>query len=309
MLKLIISREFILLIVIVFALFGVMATIGTNEEVFSVSAPGEEASEEDPGDEFIRISRVEYHDLLDIMESVERLRDARRASSDEPKMWVPELHLKPFTGRSDSSVIKEFLSRLESAKLARGMPDLKFLERFVPNFLQGEPFRWFQFHYVKRDWDSFARDFTERYSNQSVQEEIEERLFSCVMDKEQSVTAFIDNVQELNDRLNVPISQNDLVKLIRRNMNPLLRARLVLKPGSSMSEFVSECQRAERVWAAADRFMGRNFSQVNDSGQGRNSSGMSGQREIRCFRCQEVGHYARSCRNNQQSSGSPVTEN
>lgn len=106
----------------------------------------------DKQDEMVTIRKDEYQDLCNVMEKYEEVVGPFRQAHDEPKSWIPEAKVPPFSGKPGGVLVMEFLARLNTVRQARQIPDLKFLKRFVPGYLEGEAFRWFVYHYEATKW-------------------------------------------------------------------------------------------------------------------------------------------------------------
>lgn len=224
-----------------------------------------------------------------------------------------------FSGARGSKKVRSFILELERMSAAQGVP-LHVVNRAVRLFLTGDALLWYNtcWQYLPT-WESFSMAirsaFMDVESDFSIRKRIEERK----QRPGEPVEVFLAAMQELFDELEDGISENEKIRLTRRNLlfafsNPLALTqvqsmvhlgsllkqielnRLFTPPNPQKSGFSNPSQQRQVNEVSSPR----NFVQNNQQRPNTNNRRDNGQvpredNQITCVNCGVPGHKAKDC--------------
>lgn len=140
-----------------------------------------------------------------------------------------------------------FLERIADLSQARGVSHAELFNSAVELFV-GDAFVWFRsIRSSVNDWNSLVvrlkKDFLPPYSDDEIWENIRQRK----QRKNESITIFIAQLENLFSRLSIPVAEVTKVKYVKRNLLPDYIHQLALHPVDSISTLTTLCRNLEEA--------------------------------------------------------------
>lgn len=147
----------------------------------------------------------------------------------------------------DSKFLYYFLERVSDLSQARGVTEDELFISAVELFV-GDAFVWYRSVRTQvNDWNSLVvrlkKDFLPPYSDDEVWESIRHRK----QKKNETITIFIAQLENLFNRLSTPAAEATKVKYIKRNLLPEYIQQLALHPVDSIATLANLCRNLEEA--------------------------------------------------------------
>lgn len=147
----------------------------------------------------------------------------------------------------DPKQVFYFLERISDLAQARGVSDDDLFKSAVELFI-GDAFIWYRsIRSSVNDWGSLVlrlkKDFLPPYSDDEIWDSIRQRK----QKKNESITIFVAQLENLFNRLAVPVAEVTKVKYIKRNLLPEYIHQLALHPIDSLVTLTNLCRNLEEA--------------------------------------------------------------
>lgn len=140
--------------------------------------------------------------------------------SKELKNWEIK-----FTGESNSSVDK-FLEQAFAFKSSKRVSDGLMLD-LVPNMLRDKALRWFIVNNSSiNSWSKFVSEVRNAYRVKGYDLKLKREMFFRKQHKVETIDEFVTVMRSMNNRITRKLDDEELVDLIKSNLNPYLSTKL-----------------------------------------------------------------------------------
>lgn len=225
-----------------------------------------------------------YQQLTDSDRVVHVLRD------ESLKSW----NLK-FTGESD---VTEFFYRIDDFMRSREVPERKILKCFA-DLLGGKALDYYR---IIRDnvtsladlISKFRGFFTPIDSNFALEKSIREHRQSSG----QLLSLYILEMQSMNSRLSVPLSEGNLIEIIKHNLSPAYASLLAVSDINTLDQLITLGKRFE-AYSGSSPSTSQSVKQPKHNKQVTvvNSKFIKRQTtSVVCKKCKKTGHSYKQCR-------------
>lgn len=216
-----------------------------------------------------------------------------------------------FDGSNSKFSVNAFLERIEELGLSRNTSKQELFNSAVELFA-GPALVWFrQIRSRIHSWDDLVtalrRDFLPADFNDELWSEIRGRT----QGQDERVTIYIATMENLFGRLTVKASDEEKLRVIRKNLLPCYQVHLALQDITSIERLADVCRILENANLVQKKFRSpasRNISALEPDlaysasfSRGRFADGNGGNNRARdihalsCWNCKEQGHVRRDC--------------
>ena len=251
-------------------------------------------------------------ELADAVRSIQRLAASNPQHADTlPKQWMPDVRVEPFSGGKGSQSAHQFLIRMKDLRVAKDIPEMIFLNKWVPVYLTGMARAWYEHSFVGTKWRDFEVAFRHRFGVGYNEDTIRDKIFETKMGYDEDVGEFIDRVLTLNSELLDPIDDREIVRRLISNMTARLRAMLRRQDLNDVASLKHEAMRMQadmnsaieesNVFSKLSRNENWNRQSAPLTSEKQSSKIFSKQEKVTdpkpiyCFRCNLPGHKASVC--------------
>lgn len=158
-----------------------------------------------------------------------------------------------FAGEKGEEV-EMFLSRIRDARLLAEVSDTELLN-CLPPFLTGMAYHWFRME--RSGWDTWERceaAFRSRFADPDLQFYLREAISERVQGPHESVKDFLTCMRGLMIRVDPPMSVEDRLDRVHRNLHPRLQVAILRAEVTSLEELERDATRLERSYRAAETY-------------------------------------------------------
>ncbi|KAF9423382.1 hypothetical protein HW555_001191 [Spodoptera exigua] len=215
--------------------------------------------------------------------------------------------------------VNAFIERVNEIKEARNATD-EDLWRYAIDFFKGDALIWFRANKVQAtNWKELVILLKRTFQSPFYQDDLLTEIKARTQGKDESVTIYMSILQNMFNRLPSPITEQEKISIVLRNIQPYYQKAICRDVFFSVSEIVDVLRIIERTKINCDRFEEPRVQKINlepDLAYKNNYSLLTknvnefekkieidnvtsnAQRTItgRCWNCREVGHLFRSCR-------------
>lgn len=237
-----------------------------------------------------------------------------------------------FDGNASRMSLSSFLHRVEELKNSRNCSDEELFQSAADLF-EGIAREWFRSQLRQRRFDSWTslvtalrRDFLPSNYDDQLRKEIEQRT----QGQTEKVVVYLSVMENLFHCLGNPPTEEEKLKIIRRNLLPWYQPHLALQVIQDISALTIVCRALEDANILKDKFQPppQNVSLLepelaynpssrraeytndnrcntntrkkydnNDNGHSRHRTRVPNQvSTVQCWKCQKIGHMQRECR-------------
>lgn len=215
-----------------------------------------------------------------------------------------------FSGDRRGLSLSAFLERVEELRIARHVSKQTLLESGIDLFSG----RAYQFYLAYRnevtDWDQFVELLREEYLSPNYNEKLFEEIRKRTQGPDESIGIYLAIMNGYFNRLTCNVTEDTKLQVLLRNIAPFYQNQLALVDVTSVAQLRELGRKLEARKDAVDNFLPPSrkgtalepdlaYVQVGSSvGSSVSSEPVSPKgatKEIVCFRCHQVGHYARGC--------------
>lgn len=162
---------------------------------------------------------------------------SRNLSTDKITSIIQNWNLK-FDGSSTGLNVEEFLYRVRSLTKDNFNSDFSVVCSNLNIMLTGKAQNWFWRYHKQVQaivWDDFCDALRSQFREFKSYFEIREEVRNRKQKQNETFDAFFDSISEIMDRLPSPMSENDLMGVLARNLRPEIRQDLLYVPIRSLS--------------------------------------------------------------------------
>lgn len=222
---------------------------------------------------------------------------------------------------ADNNVsVNAFIERVNEIKDARNATE-EDLWRYAIDFFKGDALIWFRANKVHAtNWQELMILLKRTFQSPFYQEDLIAEIKARTQGKDESITIYMSILQNMFNRLPSPITEQEKISIILRNIQPYYQKSICRDVFFHVSEIVDVLRIVERTKINCDRFEEPRVQRLNlepDLAYKNNSCSLtnktinevSAKIEIdnvtsntqkavpsRCWNCREVGHLFRSCK-------------
>lgn len=224
-----------------------------------------------------------------------------------------------FDGSPNGLTIEEFLYRVKTLTRDTFNNDFTVICSNLNTLLTGKARDWY-WRYHKQvqsiSWESFCDAILNQYKQQKSSFDLQEELRSRKQRPGESYDSFFDALSLIADKLIHPISEEELIVVISRNLRPEIRQDLLYVPIRSLSHLRKLVQMRETF--LSDEYVRKNLSTRNVNSQAMprryvaplegdepDNEDINGNPLVeaihktginpKCWNCDEVGHHWQDC--------------
>lgn len=165
-----------------------------------------------------------------------------------------------FDGSAQGLSVDEFLYRIRSLTADNFDNDFSIICRNLTILLTGKALAWF-WRYHKQVatvvWDDFCVALRYQFKDFKTDFDIREELRNRKQKPNESFELFYESVSTMIDRLSTPISEEDLIEILTRNLRPEIRHELLYVPILSIAHLRKLVQMRENLFN--DEYARRNI--------------------------------------------------
>lgn len=218
---------------------------------------------------------------------------------------------------ADNSLsVNAFIERVNEIKEARNATD-EDLWRYAIDFFKGDALIWFRANKVyATSWKELVLLLKRTFQSPFYQDDLIAEIKARTQGKDESITIYMSILQNMFNRLPSPITEQEKITIILRNIQPYYQRAICRDVFFSVSEIVDVLRIVERTKINCDRFEEPKVQRINlepdlayknpvvnktinevstnieiDNVTSKSQKAGTG----RCWNCREVGHLFRSC--------------
>lgn len=258
-----------------------------------------------------------YHDPEEIKPRL--LRTSTMDLDFSKRKLVPISQWGVYFSADNNVSVNAFIERVNEIKEARNASD-EDLWRYAIDFFKGDALIWFRANKVyATNWRDLVILLKRTFQSPFYQEDLLAEIKARTQGKDESITIYMSILQNMFNRLPSPITEQEKISIILRNIQPYYQRAICRDVFLSVSDIVDVLRIVERTKINCDRFEEPKVQRINlepDLAYKNNSSPLtnktinevSAKIEIdnvtsksqkavsgRCWNCREVGHLFRSC--------------
>ncbi|XP_037301492.1 uncharacterized protein LOC119191723 [Manduca sexta] len=220
-----------------------------------------------------------------------------------------------FSGKGPVS-INAFLERITELKEARNAGD-EDLFRYAIDFFEEDALIWFRANKSSvSNWAELVKLLLDSFQPPYYQEELLQEIRLRTQSNKESVLIYIAVMQNMFNRLPVPISENEKLMILRKNLQPYFQKAICRDSFDSVGELTSVLRVIERTKLSCSNFkeptlndrsleqdlayhgsinqkllqenMGTELAAIGNNGMKQSTS--------KCWNCRSLGHRFRDCK-------------
>lgn len=150
------------------------------------------------------------------------------------------------------SSVNNFLDRIEELRISRGVTK-DYLLRSAAELFTRDALLWYRTNQF-RSWDDLVLQLRETFQPYDYENGIWDELRRRTQGAQERVVIFVAAMEQLFNRLSVKPSEEDRLKLIRRNLLPYLQKQLALHQLQSIRDLVRVCRAIEETEIRVQQF-------------------------------------------------------
>lgn len=214
-----------------------------------------------------------------------------------------------YDGTSKTCTVEDFVFRVETLQRDFGCTDEEVLRSFH-HLLCGTALDWFWNHrrlYNVSKWDDLKQELISQFHRYESDFDIQRKILDRRQTANETFDDFCNAVLSLRNQQQTPISEQNLVEILKSNLKPAMSQLLFSVNVSSLASFRKEGRRAENLLVSQRHFNTRYpVRQINEIGIGEHSTdvvevdGLNTDRKLVCWNCRAEGHTFLDCAEEQR---------
>ncbi|XP_063890653.1 uncharacterized protein LOC135116895 [Helicoverpa armigera] len=270
------------------------------------------------GDNIVKKLQIDTEENSDKMRP--KLFKTSTLDIDTPKRkLVPISQWGVYFSADNKVSVNAFIERVNEIKEARNATD-EDLWRYAIDFFKGDALIWFRANKVQAtNWKELVVLLKRTFQSPFYQDDLLAEIKARTQGKDESIAIYMSTLQNMFNRLPLPITEQEKISIILRNIQPYYQRAICRDVFFSVAEIVEVLRIVERTKINCDRFeepkshtinLEPDLAYKNNSlpGTSKNVNEVSAKIEIdnvttsaqrlitgRCWNCREVGHLFRSC--------------
>uniref|UniRef100_A0A6P7H4M0 Uncharacterized protein LOC114344311 n=1 Tax=Diabrotica virgifera virgifera TaxID=50390 RepID=A0A6P7H4M0_DIAVI len=151
-----------------------------------------------------------------------------------------------FSGGSDENVVS-FLEKVECLRLARGNSEDECFSS-AGDLFKDSAFTWYLNNRGSfTSWQQLVAKLRSDFLPYNYEDSLLDEIKSRKQAPQEKVTIFINEIVSLCKRLETPLSESHIVRIINRNLLPSYHSSLALTDISSIADLTQKCKKLEEV--------------------------------------------------------------
>lgn len=196
-----------------------------------------------------------------------------------------------FSGSSD---VRDFIQRVEELSRCRHI-ELSSVVTSFADLLEGKALSWYRTIYKDSlSWPDLRNLLVARFDRCINQTEALKALFAMKQKFNQSVVDYVDEIKLANLRLDVHLTEEQLVDLVSDSLLPKYALAIAYFAEKDLSSLVNVCRRFEKH--SVDKPLPHFTSPQATSSSSTHSSSSNSRKTLNCFYCKAQGHTKPFCR-------------
>ena len=229
-------------------------------------------------------------------------RERYGSQTQRPLKTIDKWQIK-YSGATNDMAVDEFVFRAEA--IARSTnTSLNSLVDGIHFLLTEKATTWYWIHvrtFPNQDWYQFKRAIIERFSVEETDAEIRMAVENRKQLARESFGDFALSIQQLLVRLQRPVSVEETVDILRRNMSQRLKEALLMHNTRTVDELHSVCRRFEKLWSQQP--LPRLERRINELELADNNANEMVEvcavnpaaDYVICWNCRDIGHVFQDC--------------
>lgn len=217
-----------------------------------------------------------------------------------------------YSGDSKHLSLHGFLERVDELRIARNITKEQLFRSAVDLF-EGSALIWFRANKQKfYNWDELVRELKTTFLPPFYEEHLFEEIRKRTQGQNENIAVYVSVMTSLFNRLGNKLKEEDQLKILLKNITPFYQQQLALQEIRSINELIAVCKKLEERKVAIDEFVPppsrfetfeaeysyterrENVTVAEIRTPLQNSTKKNS--DLRCFKCQKLGHFARDCR-------------
>lgn len=222
-----------------------------------------------------------------------------------------------FSGSSTGLTVEEFLYRIKSLTAEHFQNNFDIICKNIPVLLTEKADKWFWRYHKQVDsiqWDAFCAALRYQFKDMRSNYELQEAVRNRKMKPGESFETFYDSVCSIADKLEHPMSEEELVGILVRNLRLEMRHELLYVPIYSVAHLRKLIQMRENL--LVDEYSRRpsQGKTIGNAGNRRTVAEVHCEEEVedlppsacvdavnqsaqsmKCWNCEEIGHSWQDC--------------
>lgn len=190
-----------------------------------------------------------------------------------------------------SQPLGEFLMRLEATRVARCCSK-EALFRSAIDIFTGEALAWFRMVVSQgvQDWDSLVVALRKHFLPSNNDFSLTQNMYARRQGINESITRYVTNIHDMMLQLSIPLTDEQLIQIIRGNLLPPYGPHLHQKQFRTVQELVDFLVSLEDTVLKAEAFL------VARSPRPRSISTLNNvSAKLQCWNCGQTGHLFSKC--------------
>lgn len=224
-----------------------------------------------------------------------------------------------FDGSAQGLSVDEFLYRVRSLTADNFDNDFSFICKNITILLTGKAQAWFWRYHKQVEtvvWDDFCVALRYQFKDFKTDFDIREELRNRKQKPSENFELFYESVSAMIDRLSTPISEQDLIEILTRNLRPEIRHELLYVPILSIAHLRKLVQMRENLFndeysrrtlnnKPLNSFPRRNISELEHCDEAKSDivevenltvdAINHNHTPLKCWNCSETGHFWEDC--------------
>lgn len=225
------------------------------------------------------------------------------------KLHISKWNIR-FSGDGKGLSVNAFLERINDFSQSRNVSK-KELINSIGELLSDDALIWYRYIRQKvRNWEHFVELMKQEFEPPDYEVELWEEIRRRTQGSSERISTYIARMNALFDRLPTSPTEEEKLKILRRNVNPYLIKATSLTSISTVDQFLEICRTLEMSEKHAERykppvnyrktavlepdlacppeFIGR----LNELTTSENLNTIS---DVECWNCKEIGHRFKKC--------------
>ncbi|CAG9840665.1 unnamed protein product [Diabrotica balteata] len=209
-----------------------------------------------------------------------------------------------FSGQDNENVVS-FLEKVECLRIARGNSEEECYSSAADLF-KDSAFTWYLNNRGSfASWQELVAKLRSDFLPYNYEDNLLDEIKSRKQAPQEKVTIFINEIVSMCKRLEAPLSEPHIVRIIKRNLLPSYHSSLALTDIPSIADLTEKCKKLEEVlsWSSDSGSRApihQNFRNNYSSYSGRPNYSRSGNvssfnSKLTCWNCRQSGHGYYEC--------------
>ena len=216
--------------------------------------------------------------------------------------WVPvyKWNVK-FSGDKHGMGVCDFIEKIDDLRAARGTSEQEVYQAAVELF-DGIALTWFRSARERcKTWKQVCAELKIVFVDHEFEDNLREKIRKRIQGRDEPFDLYVATIEELCNRLEKKMDQEEKLKLVLKNMNNYLQDKLGMLPLENL-ETVRELARKAETIRARMKSRATEWKKLESVELQRKAEDIPKRKEeqttskVKCWKCGELGHYATTCK-------------